>query len=336
MGKILEALAGTAFETLGSLGLGAIGRSWSNSDWSQQTSALNAIARQNALDTPSLNVQGLKKAGLNPALANAGAMTPLATSQAPKGSYPMQVGALDLVQAKLSDSESKNLEADTRLKNIEADRKLDEDLSANAQFRATLEGWLDSDDADKKASAQWLMAQDDVFSVGSLEGSKRAQEWREAYSRTTANAIGHEFARMVTEEKIKGNVPEVLANLDKWQLSKLGAELAEIQSRTLAIGLGMDVDKANIRKLVAETANIIEDTGLKHYSSFAKLVSSGEGLAAAAVFLQNAAMATAGMLPVAGMGTLGRLASRHAAPTTQKAFKGLTKFDSNSSVKPRF
>lgn len=164
-----------------------------------------------------------------------------------------------------------------------------------------MENWLktEPEDSDKYASAKWLLAQDSVFSLGSIEGSERAMQWREAYSRTTANEVGNKFAELVSKAKINGGVPDVLAKLDHWQLKKLGVDLAEAQTRILALGLGMDETKANINKIIAETANIIEDTDLKHFQSFAKLVRSGEGLNAALVFLDHGMMALASNLPIA-------------------------------------
>lgn len=341
VGDVLAALAGPVVGAVGNIGLGALSRSWEQEDWSHRTSVLNKLARENAEMEPLLKVRGMKLAGLNPALANGGSFSGLAPAQGSTSASPLSMQSPDfskLAQNSLIEAQTRNLESQTRSKNIENKREIDKDLSANAQFRAQLENWLktEPEDSDKYASAKWLLAQDSVFSLGSIEGSERAMQWREAYSRTTANEVGNKFAQLVSEAKIKGQVPEVLAKLDHWQLKKLGVDLAEAQTRILALGLGMDETKANINKIIAETANIIEDTDLKHFQSFAKLVRSGEGLNAALVFLDHGMMALASNLPIASTNFAMRKMAGRLAPTTEKYFKGLTKFDSNSSVKPKF
>lgn len=322
---VLKAIAGPVVSTAGGIATAALGRSWSNEDWKNQTRILNEQAIANAKNSPLYLVEGLRKAGLNPALAAQGGYTPAPVQSAPKSVYSMPVTPIDLANVKLAKAQADNLDADTRAKDIENKRRTDEDITANAQFRAQLDYYLQHEpkDSDKYLAAQWLMAQDAEFSSGSIKGSAEALELRQKFSEIPTKELAMEFERQVIAAKLKGEVPEVLARLDKAQLAKLGSELAEIQTRVLALGVGMEKDKADIQRIVAETANILEDTDLKHYSDFTKLVANGEGVAAAAKFLDNSAAAILGGLTFGGIGVAGKVLDRRLAPTSKKAFDNL-------------
>lgn len=325
MSGIAEAIISPLATTLGNVGLTALGRHWANEDWKEQQSILNAQAAQNQVAAPSRIVEGLERAGLNPALASTGTFQPAATPLAPKSQYNMQASPLELANTRLVQAQAEKTAAEATNVDIQNKRATDADISANAQFRSDLMAVIknpESSDTDKRA-AKMLLNTNDVFSLGSLEGTAKAQEFRKILSEVNRDTVVNKFVELVHKEKLHNESAKYLSQMDYWTLRRTVGEYYRIQQEILNLGIAADLDKAQIHKVTAETAQIIQDTDLATYHSVAKAFMDGHYAKGSLILFEKAAMAAAGMMPLTAVGTVGRLASGRSAPTTQKAFDRL-------------
>lgn len=139
MSGIAEAIVSPLATTLGNVGLTALGRHWANEDWKEQQSILNAQAAHNQVAAPSRIVEGLERAGLNPALASTGTFQPASTPLAPKSQYNMQASPLELANTKLVVAEARKTEADANAQELENKRREDEDATHAENFKQFFE-----------------------------------------------------------------------------------------------------------------------------------------------------------------------------------------------------
>ena len=120
--ELLKAVSGPVVSTVGGIATAALGRSWSNEDWSRQTRVLNQQAIANAKNSPLYTVEGLKRAGLNPALA-AGSYSEAPVQSAPMQQHNIPFSPIDLTQMQLLKANSNLANSQANLNNVEAEDK---------------------------------------------------------------------------------------------------------------------------------------------------------------------------------------------------------------------
>lgn len=221
---------------------------------------------QSDLMRPTNQSTGFQKAGFSPLAMLGNSMSaPVSSSlSAPSPSNgPADTQSLsELAQAKLMLAQADKTET-------EANRMHSEDSGSAQALKSYAEAKLrDNPDMSDENRAYWesiLERDDKSFNVGDINSEMKFKELVSKDVDTTANAIRRNYENYMYQAYERGEMPYLEISKNKAEVKKLIAELANIEANTLLTSVNTLMKPNEMKKIDSETAkNIVEANAIYH------------------------------------------------------------------------
>ena len=291
---VAGATAGSAFGPLGSLALGA-GAGLANNFVShlfardeqrqyEKNQRQNFQYSQDAQRLSAKNmVEGLKLAGLSPALATGMSFTAPVQASAPmqnKSPIPMDVSALlsagkevEMMDAQkeVLKAQAEKTKADADKTNIDVGRMTAEDKESKDAMLSAIDRLESSYGKDLGLGEfrNFLESPDTPWNAGSLRAWTQSIDWEKALSHNIVGDVSDALDELIAQKKIKGDVADDIVDmshsqrklLDK-QVSLLIKQLALVGAQTENTKSSTKVNEKQLDKMREEVTKLQKEQGL--------------------------------------------------------------------------
>lgn len=224
----------------------------------------------NVQEQPLRLVHGLKAAGLNPALASQSGFSAPSVASHP-GASPSNISpfSLEAVQAfnqsKVADAEARKINAEASGIELENVRRLDEDLTFDANIVQYLK-------ESNNPMAQVLLDSGEIFTKGTFSSLRDFEQFRSALDDADTRRLANEVSRLVsTAQKSSPYYSAALAEMPYRQLNSLIYSTLKMQEETANLIQERDVNDSRIKEILSHIALMASQTSDVDYNNVVKL-----------------------------------------------------------------
>lgn len=275
----------------------------------QNTLNMNAVR-----ESPLAHVQGLKQAGLSPALANSQGFSAPSTSalgvNAPQTPNFMEFAKIAQEQ-KLVDAQANLLNAEA----VGVNRKNKVDLDADLTFNSGLRGFLEeqaNSDTPYASTYRAVLKSNDVFSSGTYTGLDNVLSLIGRNDDSVVKALNNSLSKKVLQLQNSNEFAKLLAGVPAVERSRAIADISKVYAEIFKLSVDSRVSEETIKKTVAETSKILVDMNADYHKDFVGMMKNKDYFGAFMSLGYSALNAAASGAPYALMPSarVGRLAGK--------------------------
>lgn len=240
------------------------------------------------------NVEGLKMAGLSPAMLDDGKFSPAGATSAPNmGASPTQshalAGMMAAIQARQADAQTKLIEEQARGKQLENDDFENENASVDEGVRRLAEEKSKDMSLSEDERNYWQSVQDNprMFSAGSLRGFDKTLSAMHNDTDLFQKRFVNGFERELIEAKRENNVPEWLAKMPEREFREISAKIGNLMADTTLKSHQAALTTSQARKIDAEISKILQELKNLYHADPASMWENGDFKALIGTYLDK-------------------------------------------------
>ena len=302
--------------------------------WKKQQSVLNQMALENRRSEAADYVEGLKAAGMSPALAAKGNFTPVAMSAPQKSTGAPQIPAINMaamyeatIQGEIAASEvnKNNAEADlmrsqAKGQGITNERMTQEDISARSLMKTHIGELLKDESVQKNpelsAAYESMLeaANSNKFNVGTIRANQEFFKTVASGSDAALQLVKNNYEYLLTEAMQAQGVPQDQINIIKQQVAKNQVDIIKAAADTALAYSNIELNEKKAAELMSQAAKNLTEANLAYSKDAVSQWKQGDYTALAVNVATNAINAAAsGAGFGAGAGVAGKIAGKGAA-----------------------
>lgn len=240
------------------------------------------------------NVEGLKMAGLSPAMLDDGKFSPAGATSAPNmGASPTQshalAGMMAAIQARQADAQTKLIEEQARGKQLENDDFENENASVDEGVRRIADEKSKDMTLSEEERNYWQTVLDNprMFSAGSLRGFDKTLSAMHNDADLFQKRFVNGFEREMIEAKRDYNVPEWLAKMPEREFREISVKIGNLMADTTLKSHQSALTTSQARKIDAEISKILQELKNLYHADPASMWENGDFKALIGTYLDK-------------------------------------------------